>query len=149
MSTKSPRDSKQTSRESSLVQSRDLLLQGHDFWDPFSVGSWLPHVDICQTDSRVLVRVELPGVDASDINLRFHGNRLLLRGIKREPLQSDLLCYYCLERRYGKFDRQINIGWIVNPRKAQAHLDKGILTIELPKIKDRRGKMIEIQIKKR
>jgi HSP20 family protein len=150
MSAKSPRDSTRTSRESSLAQSRDLLLHGHDLLDPFSVGSWIPNVDICRTNSRVLVRVELPGVDSSDIDLRFHGNRLLLRGIKREPLKSDkLFCYFCLERRYGKFDRQINIGWIVNPLKAHAYLDKGILTIELPMIKDRRGKIVEIQIRKR
>jgi HSP20 family protein len=148
MALKSPRDAKQTARESSFAQSKDLLLHHPDFLDPFAVGSWTPHADICQTKSHVLVRVELPGVKASDINLRFHGNRLLLEGIKQEPPQSrKLLCYYCLERRYGKFGRQVNIGGVVNPRKAHAYLDKGILTIELPKIKDRRGKTVEIQIK--
>lgn len=148
MAPKSLRDAKQTARKSFIAQSRDLLLHGPDFLDPFAVGSWTPHVDICQTESHVLVRVELPGVKASDIDLRFHADRLLLEGIKQEPLQSrKLLCYYCLERRYGKFDHQINIGWVVNPRKAHAYLEKGILTIELPKIKDRRGKTVEIQIR--
>lgn len=147
---KSTKDPKQSVRESSLAQSDDLLLHQHDFWDPFTVGSWIPHVDICQADKKIVVRAELPGVEASDISLSFQGNCLHLQGIKREPRQSPkLLCYFCLERRYGKFDRQINIGWIVNPRKARAYLDKGILTVELPKIDDRRGKAVEIQIEKK
>jgi HSP20 family protein len=97
-----------------------------------------------------LVRAELPGVAPSDIALSFQGDSLRLQGIKREPVQSrKLLCYYCLERRYGRFDRQISIAWIVNPRRARAHLDKGILTIELPKLKNRRGEIVAIQIRKK
>jgi len=126
----------------------DLLLQGQEFLDPMAVGSWIPHVDICETESYVYVRAELPGVEIGDIAVSFQGDGLRLRGIKREPAQSrKLLCYYCLERRYGRFDRHVTIGWIVNPRLARAHLSRGILTVELPKLKDRRGETVEIQIK--
>ena len=150
MATKSTKDSKKPARESPLVPSGDLLLHRHDFWDPFAVGSWTPHVDICQTEKMIVVRAELPGVEAPDISLGFQGNCLHLKGIKREPSQSaELLCYFCLERRYGKFDRQIGIGWMVNPRKARACLDKGILTVELPRVHDRRGKDVEIKIEKK
>jgi HSP20 family protein len=128
----------------------DLMLQGHDVWDPLAAGSWTPSVDICQTEQRVLVRAELPGVDASDIAIGFQDDSLRLQGIRRDPSPSaQLLCYLCLERRYGSFDRRIKIGGVVNPRRARAHLDKGILTIELPKLKDRRGDIVEIQIKKK
>jgi HSP20 family protein len=148
MAIKPTKDLKQPAR--SLVPSEDLLLHRQDFWDPLAVGSWTPHVDIGQTEKMIVVRAELPGVEASDISLGFQGNCLRLQGIKREPSQSPkLLCYFCLERRYGKFDRQIGIGWIVNPRKARAYLDKGILTVELPRIDDRRGKPVEIKIEKK
>jgi HSP20 family protein len=143
------RRQKRASKKSIIVRSPDFLLQRHDFMDPFAVGTWAPHVDICQTESRVLVRAELPGVDASDIHISFQGESLRLQGIKREPEQArKLTCYYCLERRYGRFDRQISIGCIVNPRQARAYIEKGILTIELPKLEDRRGDKVEIQIKK-
>jgi HSP20 family protein len=105
-------------------------------------------VDICETESHVYVRAELPGVEQGDIAVSFQGDGLRLRGIKRAPAQfGKLLCYYCLERRYGRFDRHVTIGWIVNPRLARAHLSRGILTVELPKLKDRRGETVEIQIK--
>jgi HSP20 family protein len=150
MALKSTRNSIRAAQNRSAASSPDLLLQGHDFLDPFAVGLWTPQVDICETESRILVRVELPGVELSDIALSFQGGSLRLQGIKREPVQSrKLLCYYCLERRYGSFDRHIGIDWIVNPRMSRAYLDKGILTIELPMIKDRRGERVEIQIKKK
>ena len=150
MASKLMRNPKQETQEGSLTQSSDFLLQRHDFMDPFAVGAWTPQVDICQTESLVLVRAELPGVNSSDITISFQGDSLRLQGIKREYQQSrKLLCYYCLERRYGRFDRQIGIGWIVNPRKARAYLDNGILTIELPKLEDRRGNVVKIQIKKK
>ena len=150
MAFKSNKSSKQTAKESSLTQSGELLLHEHDLLDSFTFGSWTPHVDICQTESTILVRAELPGVNSSDISLSFQGDCLHLQGIKREPAQScKLLCYFCLERRYGKFDRKISIDWIVDPRKAHAYLDKGILTIELPKLADRRGKALKIKIKKK
>lgn len=147
---KSMRNSKRAGQKLHIAQPSDLLLQGQDFLNPFAVGSWTPNVDICETESRVLVRAELPGVDLTDITLSFQGSSLRLQGIKREPAQSrKLLCYYCLERRYGRFDRHIGIDWIVNPRLARAYFEKGILTIELPKLKDRRGETVAIQIKKK
>jgi len=144
---KSTPNSKHSAQGLPLARSDDLLHDRHDFWDPFAVGLWTPHVDICQTDKKMVVRAELPGVKASDISLEFQGNSLRIQGIKREPPQSrKLLCYFCLERRYGKFDRQISIGGVVNPRKARAHLDKGILTVELPMIDDQRGKSVSIKL---
>ena len=135
--------------KTSLTRSSDLLLQRHDLLDPFTVNSWVPHVDLCQTEDRVLIRAELPGVMLSDIHLTFQKDMLQLQGIKREPDKNrKLRCYYCLERRYGKFDRRINIDWIVNPREIRASLNKGILTVELPRVRDRRGTVVEIPIKK-
>jgi HSP20 family protein len=126
--------------------SPDLLLEG-SFLDPLSIGSWTPAVDKCQTDSHIVIRVELPGVKASDISISFTGENLRIRGAKREPAPlRKLLCYYCLERRYGKFDRTLHISWTVDPRQASACLEKGILTIELPKLKDRRGETVNIKI---
>jgi HSP20 family protein len=141
------RNPKRSSKDISIPHPADLLLDRNDILDPFSVGSWTPQVDTCQTGNRILVRVELPGVDPTDISLSYQGENLRIRGIKRKPVQSrKLLCYYCLERRYGQIDRIIPIGWIVNPRRAHAYFDKGILTIELPRLKDRRGDIVEIKI---
>ena len=149
MASKSFRDATRASQEDE-VEGSDFLLEGKRFLDPFAVGSWSPNIDICQTPDRIVVQAELPGVDYPDVSVSFQGENLRIQGIKREPAHSQkLLCYYCLERRYGKIDRTIHIGWVVNPRMAQAHMENGILTIVLPKISDRRGETVEIQIKRK
>lgn len=146
MAVKSMRNPKRNSR-GALTETDDLLLEGGELLNPFAVGSWTPPVDICQTANRVLVRIELPGVDLSDIELSFQRGNLRIKGIKREQVKSrKLLCYYCLERRHGSFDRQIPIEEIVNPKQGRAYLQKGILTVELPRLKDRRGDAVKIQI---
>jgi HSP20 family protein len=141
------RNQKRPARIIPIARTENLLFEGHDLLDRFTLGSWIPNVDICQTDKQVLLRVELPGVDPAEISLIFQEANLLVQGIKREPGQSHkFLCYYCLERRYGTFDRKIPIDGIVNPREARAFIKNGILTVELPKVKERRGAKIRIPV---
>jgi HSP20 family protein len=128
----------------------DLLFHTEGFLDRLSVGTWAPNVDLCETAGTVVVRVELPGVDPGDVTLTMRDGVLRLQGIKREPAVSHkLLCYYCVERRYGRFSREIRIHSVVNPQRARAHLKNGILTLEMPKLAERRGMPIEIPITKK
>ncbi len=150
MGLKSTRHARLATQEIGQAQPTDFLMEGNKFLDLFAVGSWTPNIDIGKTGTGVMVRVELPGIDASEVVVTFQGENLRIQGIKREPGQSQkFLCYYCLERTYGKFDRSIHIGWVVNPKMARAYMEDGILTIMLPKIKDRRGDTVTIQIKKK
>jgi HSP20 family protein len=141
------KNTKSLLQASSARQASDLLLSRDDLLNPLSIGSWIPPVDKCQTESHVVIRVELPGVKSSDISISFKGENLRIQGVKREPVSSrKFICFFCLERSYGKFDRTLHISWVVNPRRAHARLEKGILTIELPKLKERRGAMVQIKI---
>jgi HSP20 family protein len=125
----------------------ESAVEAERFMDHLTVGSWTPNVDICETASAVHVRVELPGVDESDISLTIQDGILRVQGIKRETTTPDrFLCYYCLERRYGRFDRTIPVHWVVDAQKACAFLEAGVLTIELPKLEDRRGQVVQIPI---
>ena len=147
MAVKSIRNSKRNTPGSALAHPAALLLERQEFLDPFAVGAWTPPVDICQTAKRILVRMEIPGIELADLTVSYQGENLRIVGVKREPAQSrKLLCYYCLERRYGKFDRQIALKGVVNPRQSRAYLEKGVLTVEIPKLKDRRGDKVEIQV---
>jgi HSP20 family protein len=124
-----------------------LILEAEEILDRLAVGSWIPNVDICETVNTVTVRVELPGIEAADIRLTIQGRVLRVQGIKREPIGAlGRLSYYCLERRYGKFDRQISIDWVVDAGRSRATLANGVLNIEMPRIEDRRGVVFEIPI---
>ena len=124
-----------------------LMLEAGEILDSLTVGNWMPSVDICETPEAVMIRVELPGIEPADIRLTIQGNVLRVQGTKQEPAAvRERLSYYCLERRYGKFDRQIAIDWVVDGARSQATLANGILTIHIPRIENRRGTVFEIPI---
>jgi HSP20 family protein len=125
----------------------EAAIAAEKYLDRLAVGSWTPNVDICETTDRIYVRVEVPSIEKSDITLTIQDGILRVQGTKREATASgQLLGYYCLERRYGRFDRSIPIHWVVDAQKARALLDKGVLTVELPKLEDRRGRLVQIPI---
>ncbi len=124
-----------------------LILEAEEIMDRLAVGSWTPNVDICETPDAVTVRVELPGIQPSDIRATIQNGFLRVHGVKREPASAgEPLSYYCLERRYGRFDRQINIDRVVDARRSKASLANGILTVEIPKVQDRRGVLFEVPV---
>jgi HSP20 family protein len=128
----------------------ESAVEAEKYLDRLAVGSWTPNVDICESAHAVHLRVELPGVDKSDISLTIQDGILRVQGVKREAAASGkLLCYYCLERRYGRFDRTIPIHWVVDVQRARAFLVKGVLTVELPKVADRRGQVVQIPINRK
>jgi len=126
-----------------------LILEAGEILDRFEVGNWIPNVDLCETPGAVVIRVEVPGINPGDIQLTVRSNVLRVQGIKREPKAvRERISYYCLERRYGKFDRQITIEGVVDVGRAAASLVNGILTVEIPKIKNRRDQLFEIPVKR-
>ncbi len=62
-----------------------LILEAEEILDRLAVGSWTPNVDICETPDAVTVRVELPGIQPSDIKATIQNGFLRIQGVKREP----------------------------------------------------------------
>jgi HSP20 family protein len=125
----------------------DMMWEPGDLLDRLSVGNWVPNVDICEAADVIMVRVELPGIEPDDIHLTIRGNVLRIQGLKREPAAvRKRISYYCLERRYGKFDRQISIDWVVDSSHCRASLADGLLTVMIPRIENRRGELFEIPV---
>jgi HSP20 family protein len=138
---------KNLTHQTSLNNPAQLLMEAEAFLDSLTLGTWLPNVDLCETNELYTIRVELPGVDLEDISLTIQDSVVRVSGVKREPnISQKLLCYYCLERRYGKFLREINLESVVDARRATGQLDNGVLIVELPKLVDRRGRVLEIPI---
>src|SRR5512136_1520214 len=138
---------KNLTHQTSLNNPAQLLMEAEAFLDSLTLGTWLPNVDLCETNELYTIRVELPGVDLEDISLTIQDSVVRVSGVKREPnISQKLLCYYCLERRYGKFLREISLESVVDARRATAQLDNGVLIVEIPKLIERRGEVLEIPV---
>ena len=114
---------------------------------PARPGAWSPPVDLCETAEVVTVRVELPGVTASQIKLGLTSTHLRICGEKRKRTpRTRIISHLCSERSYGHFNRTVPLRWTINVREATAELENGVLIIRLPKRKERRGAEFKVTI---
>ena len=114
---------------------------------PTTPTGWLPAVDVCETADEICVRIELPGVSAGQIKVGLDSSKLRISGEKkkRRP-RLRILSHLCSERSYGRFNRVVPLRWTISVKDATAGLVNGLLTVRLPKIKERRGSEIKVPI---
>jgi HSP20 family protein len=106
----------------------------------------LPAVDIYEKEREIVVEMELPGVQEKDIRILLYPSRLEVRGLKREVPGHEGLRYLRLEREFGGFRREVVLPGAVDPGKAYASLENGILTVVLGKPPK---KTLDVDIKSR
>lgn len=97
-----------------------------------------------ETAKDMVVRVELPGMDKDDCQIRIEGNVLYLSGEKRFERETDDSTYHVMERAYGAFQRAIALPRNVNIDQAEATFKNGVLTVRLPKEGGDKGKSITV-----
>ena len=98
-----------------------------------ATGQWQPRVDMCETPRDIIVEVELPGVRHEDVRIEIEGDFLQITGERRATSERQERNYYRLERRYGRFARQLRLPSTVVREGIRAEFDAGILIITLPK----------------
>ncbi len=113
-----------------------------------SSGSWLPGVDVAESEDSLIVEVELPGVDPQSVTVHAQSGELMIRGVRepgaaRRQRGSEVLHD---EREYGPFEQRIPLSVAVNTHKASARVHLGVLVVELPKVPNRRGEAVPIAV---
>jgi len=124
----------------------DLFKSFFEPWEmPFlSRGRW-PALDIAEKEDKFIVKAEVPGCKAGDIDISVHGNMLTISGEKKQEEEHEGKDYYHIERSYGSFRRELNLASDVDPDKINAVCKDGLLTLELPK--SEKAKAVKILVK--
>ena len=122
------------------------LQDASEMFAPSAPGEWTPAIDLCESESEIKVVVELPGVRAEHLEVALAGERLRVTGRKRKGAMRGGISHLCSEREYGKFARVIRLRWPVRVAEASAELKDGVLTVRLPKLKERRGGEFKIRV---
>ena len=95
---------------------------------------------------KYVVKADLPGMKKEDIEVSVTQNMLTIKGERKiEEERKDEGYYYC-ERRYGSFVRSIALPGSVEVDKIKATYKDGVLTVELPKAEEEKGRKIDIQV---
>jgi HSP20 family protein len=108
-------------------------------------GTWVPPVDVAETQEKIIVRAEVPGLKQEDIQIEFENGLLTLRG-ERKLEKSEGMTWHRVERIYGNFSRSFTLPRTVDPERIAATYREGILEIEVPKKEEAKPKNIRIAV---
>ena len=117
----------------------------HDLdWPVSGRGRW-PALDITENDNEFIVKAEVPGCKAEDIDIAVHGNMLTVSGEKKQEKEEKSKGYYHVERSFGSFRRELNLASNIEADKIEAACKDGVLTVRLPKTE--KAKAVKIEVK--
>jgi HSP20 family protein len=108
-------------------------------------SSLSPALDVHQTADDIAVSASLAGVKPEDVNITLTGQTLQIRGEFKADEEVKRDQYLYRERRYGTFNRQLQLPVRVQGEKAHAAFENGVLTLRIPKAEDVKPKEIEIK----
>jgi len=107
-------------------------------------GAWIPAFEVSETADEVVVRAELPGVDPKNVEVTVSGNVLTIAGEKREESEAREGVTYRCERRFGSFQRSIELPAAVDADKVRAENVNGVLTVRLPLTESSKPRRIKV-----
>ena len=111
----------------------------------WSGGAAWPAIDVADHENEYLVKAEVPGCKAEDIDISISGNVLTISGEKKVEKEVKEKDYYHSERSFGSFRRDLNLATDVDSTKIEAECKNGVLTVKLPK--SEKAKPAKIKIK--
>ena len=122
-------------------------LSEFDRADQPAEGEWIPSVDIYECRGSLMVVVEVPGMPPENLRVAHADGRLIITGERRDRKPAGG-AFLCMERPQGRFTRAILLDEAVDMRQAEAHVRGGLLTITIPRVKDRRGSETVIPVRR-
>ncbi|UCE33875.1 MAG: Hsp20/alpha crystallin family protein [Deltaproteobacteria bacterium] len=108
---------------------------------------WWPSVDMSETKDNYVVKAELPGLEANDVDVSISGDVLTIKGEKKKEEEEKDEHHHYVERYYGSFQRSFRLPANVKSDKIDASFDKGVLKVTLPKVEEAKKKKIEVKVK--
>jgi HSP20 family protein len=117
---------------------------GHE--EALTTTSFAPPVDVYEDEHNVSLKIEVPGIDEKDIDVRLENNTLTVHGERKFEKEEKEENFRRVERQYGSFTRSFTLPATVDADKVSANYDKGILKITLPKKAEAKPKQVKVSI---
>ena len=105
----------------------------------------VPSLDLSETDNALEVRMDIPGMEAKDIDIEVNANVLTVSGERKEEREEKGKTYHRIERRVGAFSRSVTLPCPVKENTVDAQYKSGILTIKLPKTEEAKAHKITVK----
>jgi len=117
-------------------------------WAPES-GSrdWYPAMDLLEEKDRLVVRLDLPGIDPKAVEINLQGDMLTISGERKDESESREGKILKREHAYGSFQRTLQLPFRVQGDKVKASYERGVMTISMPKVEEQVGRHIPVEVK--
>ena len=112
----------------------------------FNTTSFVPPVDIFEDEHNIVLKVEVPGIDEKDLDIRIENNTITIRGERKFEKETKEENYHRVERRYGSFQRSFGLPNTVNPEQVTADYANGVLSVTLGKRAEAKPKQIKVNV---
>src|SRR5277367_91249 len=105
-----------------------------------------PPVDIYEDEHNIILKIEVPGIDEKDIDVRIQDKTLTVHGERKIEKEEKEENFRRVERQYGSFIRSFTLPSSVDPGQVSAHYDKGVLNISLAKKAEAKPTQIKVNV---
>ena len=131
---------------SELEHQLDRLFGGDVMSAQGTSGTWIPPVDISETDTAYILEADLPGMTKDDISVTVLEDRITLKGNRTREEKHEEKGYRRFERAEGSFERSFRINGGVDADHIDAKFENGVLTVTLPKPEEAKPRQIEVHV---
>lgn len=107
-------------------------------------AQFAPPVDIYEDENRLTFKMEVPGIDPKDLDIRVDGNMLTVSGERKFESEEKKENFRRVERAYGSFSRSFTLPPSADVDSVKANFEDGVLQIDVPKRPEARGKQIKV-----
>src|SRR5947207_12302131 len=114
--------------------------------EALTTTAFAPPVDIYEDEHNIILKVEVPGIDEKDIDVRVENTTLTVQGERKIEKEEKEENFRRVERQYGSFTRSFTLPSTVDTRQVSAHYDKGVLKINLVKKAEAKPKQIKVNV---
>jgi len=122
----------------------ESVSEGRD--ESLSTSSFAPAVDVYEDEHNITLKIEVPGIDEKDIDVRIENNTLTVHGERKFEKEEKEENYRRIERRYGSFTRTFTLPNIVDTESVSANYEKGVLKVKLDKKAEAKPKQIKVNV---
>jgi len=113
---------------------------------PLTTASFIPPVDIYEDDKKVVLKLEVPGMEEKDLDVSVENNTLTVKGERKFNKEEKEENFHRIERRYGSFYRAFTLPPTVDTESIAASYNAGVLTLELAKKPEAQPKQIKVKV---
>jgi len=136
-------------REVVALQNRMNTLFGNmnnENENPMTTASFVPAVDVYEDEKKVVLKLEVPGIEEKDLDVSVENNTLTVKGERKFEKEEKEENFHRIERRYGSFYRAFTLPTTVDTEHIDAKYENGVLKLELKKKPEAQPKQIKVNV---